>query len=447
MREDAKKRAGLALATALSLACVAALLGVASWGRGGARPVAMAYKQMSMQEAIAAAKHIQQRREVTSAYQPKPKIQAKHKQHRAAAAAAAATAAAAPGTAAVAAAPGKHVTDMTADEVADGTDVVFHDFDAKAYSSDDARETAKMVRVESKTAMPKAAASKAPAARSHVPVPADYARGLIVQPAHTDVNGFPTAAAVADHAKESAARAGAAASRSTAGRSRRASPSTPSSISSAAAQSQIYNNDDGVKVVTGTEGDNVASGVGGGVGGQEWVRARKARIAAAHGEEPPRAEGGAAHAAPPRAQGAHTAPRSSQARRAVPQKAPKVFDTNYDNDANVKVVDGTEGDNVASGMGGGIDGASWVAARKARIAGEGGVQSPIGPAGANSYKGEVAYPADQGEPVKGARRVTSEDIERTVGTNIVFHNIKNEGGIARGQTRRVGIRYNDREMY
>jgi hypothetical protein len=49
MREDAKKRAGLALATALSLACVAALLGVASWGRGGARPVAMAYQHMSMQ--------------------------------------------------------------------------------------------------------------------------------------------------------------------------------------------------------------------------------------------------------------------------------------------------------------------------------------------------------------------------------------------------------------
>ena len=75
------------------------------------------------------------------------------------------------------------------------------------------------------------------------------------------------------------------------------------------------------------------------------------------------------------------------------------------------------------------------------------MQSPIGAAGANTYNGEVAYPADQGEAVKGARRVTSEDIERTVGTNIVFHNIKNEGGIARGQTRRVGIRFDDREMY
>lgn len=61
-------------------------------------------------------------------------------------------------------------------------------------------------------------------------------------------------------------------------------------------------------------------------------------------------------------------------------------------------VKGTEGDNVASGMGGGIDGASWVKARKERIAREGGVESPIGAqvAGANTYKGEVAYPDDQG---------------------------------------------------
>jgi len=430
--------AGLALAAALSLSCVALLLGVGSWGRGGARPVAMAYKQMSMQEAIAAAKKIQQRHEVTSAYQPKPRIQAKHKQHRAAAAAAAAAVAAPSATA-----PGKHVTAMTADEVADGTDVVFHDFDAEAYSSADARDIAKMERAESKAAVPKTSASKAPAARSHVPVPADYARGLIVQPAHTDVNGFPTAAAAAEHTKDYASPVG----RPAAGRSRRASPLTPSSISSAAAQSQIYNNDDGVKVVTGIEGDNVASGVGGGVGGQEWVRARKARIAAAHGEEPPRTEGAASHSAPPRAQVARKAPRRSRVHRAAAQQAPKAFDTNYDNDANVKVVEGTEGDDVASGMGGGIDGAAWVAARKARIAREGGVQSPIGAAGANTYNGEVAYPADQGEAVKGARRVTSEDIERTVGTNIVFHNIKNEGGIARGQTRRVGIRFDDREMY
>ena len=35
-----------------------------------------------------------------------------------------------------------------------------------------------------------------------------------------------------------------------------------------------------------------------------------------------------------------------------------------------------------------------------------------------------------------------------VGTNIVFHDIKNEGGIARGvHKRQIGIRYNDREMY
>ena len=452
MRRDSRA-AGLVLSAALALTCAALL---ASVSRRDVRPVAMTYKQLTMSEAIAAAKKIQATREVTSAYQPKPKIQAKHRQHRAAASA--------PAPDTVAPAPvGKHITDMTADQIADGTDVVFHDFNAKAYSSADAREVERMEQEEKDVRAP-ATAARAPVApapaRPHVPVPADYARGLIVQPAHTDVNGFATAAAAAEHAKAyGSSSAGAPA------RSRRASsPSVPSSISSAAAKAQIYNNDDGVKVVTGTEGDNVASGVGGGVGGQEWVRARQARIAAARGgsedEEAagssklPRASRGSAHkASPPRphSKARHAAPHHKKPKSRAPRVAPRHFDANFDNDANVKVVDGTEGDNVASGMGGGIDGAAWVAARQVRIAREGGVQSPVY-AGANTYKGEVAYPGDQGQEVEGARaegarRPTQEDIERTVGTNIVFHNIKNEGGIARGQARRVGIRYNDREMY
>lgn len=421
-------------------------------GRSCARPVAIAYKRMAMTEAIAAAKKIQQRHEVTSAYQPKPKIQTKHAQHRASVTRAPAISAPAPAPAAVAPAPvGKHVTAMTADEVSDGTDVVFHDFDAKAYSSADAREIESMEQEEKNAQQPAAARRNRPVPRSHVPVPADYARGLIVQPAHTDVNGFATAAATAEHAKVYGSSTGSAAARS-----RRSSPSTPSSISSAAAKAQIYNNDEGIKVVTGTEGDNVASGVGGGVGGQQWVRTRQARIAAARGEAETQGRKSTEQTTKRATGNSRKVSPHSKTRRAAPHKSqkgrashPRNLDANFDNDANVKVVDGTEGDNVASGMGGSIDGASWVAARKERIAREGGVQSPIGSQdqGANTYKGETAYPGDQGRDVAGARRLTAEDVERTVGTNIVFHNIKNEGGIARGQARRVGIRYDDSEMY
>ena len=44
------------------------------------------------------------------------------------------------------------------------------------------------------------------------------------------------------------------------------------------------------------------------------------------------------------------------------------------------------------------------------------------------------------------KRVTLKDINHFVGTNIVFHDVKNEGGILSARGAR-GIRYNDAEMY
>jgi len=424
-----------AAAALLAVGCLA-LLAITVRGRAGVGRAELVHKAMSMQEAIAAAKKLQRAHAVTSAYSPQPKIQSKHAQHRAAAAAAAAAAdASAP---APAPAAGRHVTDMTANQVADGTDVVFHDFNAKAYSSADAEGFAEMKKDSSSEAT--RAAAPPQTRSSTAPRPKDYARGLIVEPGHTQWDRVPAAAA------PEAART----------RVRAPSSSTPSQIPSAAAQAQIYNNDQGVKVVTGTEGDDVASGMGGSVGGQEWVRQRQARIAAARGhtagEEAPAAHQKAKNIAkqhPHRQQTPRR--RAPAASRAAPgaHVHPRNFDNNFDNDAGVKQVQGTEGDNVASGMGGGIDGAKWVAARKSRIAQQGGVQSPIGPddAGANTLQGEVAYPGDQSVP-SGRHEPTAEDIARVVGTNIVFHDIKNEGGIARGvHKRQIGIRYNDREMY
>ena len=141
--------------TLLVLTCVTL---IAVRGRAGASG-RVDLKQMTMAETIAAAKKIQIAHAVTSAYAPKPRIQQKHKAHRAAA-------------------------------------------PAESYATSDADAVADMQT----------------GAGSNVPVPADYARGLIVP--------------------------------------------------AAGAQAQMYNNDQNVKVVTGIEGDDVASGIGGGVGGQ-----------------------------------------------------------------------------------------------------------------------------------------------------------------------------------
>ena len=361
MRGLSKARRLAAAVAMLAVGCVALIAFSARAGGGRAELV---YKQMSMQEAIAAAKKLQRNNAVSdsltvSAYTAQPKIQSKHAHHRAEA---------------------------------------------------------------------KAVASAADAQAAAPARPADYARGLVVEPGHTQWDRMPAAVA-------------------------------PSQISSAAAKAQMYDNDQGVKVVTGTEGDDVASGVGGSVGGQEWVRQRQARIAAAR----LRTEGHDAPAAHQKAPAAHQkgkniakqhphtsqtprrrAPAASSAAPVAPQQAPGTgpfsnfavdarplnYDINYDNDAGVKQVEGTQGDGVASGMGGGIDGAKWVAARKSRIEGQGGVESPFGPeeVGANTLKGEVAYPGDQ-SAFFNRMQPTSEDIARNVGTNIVFHSVKNEGGI------------------
>jgi len=248
---------------------------------------------------------------------------------------------------------------------------------AAVHQVDAAPAVVQKVDAEAPEAQPSAVA------RPDVPRPADYARGLIVQPGHTEDQIYNSIAAPREDNRiaRSAARF-------------RAPSSAPSQISSIAAQDQIYNNDANVKVVQGTEGDNVASGIGGGIGGQEWVRARQSRIAheqegededkkaqtsskyrksssiAAHHPKPAtrkRNAPAAVHntagnffnnmAAPmvdPRTLAPSAAARGSRGK----------YDGIYNNDAGVKVVEGTEGDGVASGIGGGIDGRKWVAARK-----------------------------------------------------------------------------------
>ena len=242
-RRWAQGRIGAAVL--VGVGCVA-LLAVANLSRSTDR-VEMLHKQMTMQQAIDAAKKIQRSHAVTSAfYAPKPKIQIKHKKHRAETVAA--TTVANPAAASAPAYPaGKHVTDMTANQVADGTDVVFHDFNAQAYSTADAEDLDTMEKEETRQADQAATRKAAPAAvaRSDVPRPADYARGLIVQPAHTEWEQG-SAAAAPNHKPTAAAR------------SAPESSSAQTQIPSAEAQGQIYNNDQGVEVVTGTEGDDVA---------------------------------------------------------------------------------------------------------------------------------------------------------------------------------------------
>jgi hypothetical protein len=435
MRGLSKARRLAAAVAMLAVGCVALIAFSARAGGGRAELV---YKQMSMQEAIAAAKKLQRNNAVSdsltvSAYTAQPKIQSKHAHHRAEAKA---VASAADAQAAAPARPADYARGLVVepghtqwDSVPAASAQSYSSADGggmKSYSSADAVGFAEMEKkVTSETDKEATSAIKRVAAQ---PRPADYARGLVVEPGHTQWDRMPAAVA-------------------------------PSQISSAAAKAQMYDNDQGVKVVTGTEGDDVASGVGGSVGGQEWVRQRQARIAAAR----LRTEGHDAPAAHQKAPAAHQkgkniakqhphtsqtprrrAPAASRAAPVAPQQAPGTgpfsnfavdarplnYDINYDNDAGVKQVEGTQGDGVASGMGGGIDGAKWVAARKSRIEGQGGVESPFGPeeVGANTLKGEVAYPGDQ-SAFFNRMQPTSEDIARNVGTNIVFHSVKNEGGI------------------
>ena len=440
MRGLLKARTLAAAVALLAVGCVTLIAFSAHTGGGRAELV---YKQMSMQETIAAAKKLQRNHAVSdgltmSAYTAQPKIQSKHAHHRAATKAVASVADAQAAAPAAPPRPADYARGLVVepghtqwDSVPAAAAKSYSSADGggmKSYSSADAEGFAEREKKAASDSDKEAtSATKRVAAQ---PRPADYARGLVVEPGHTQWDRVPAAVA-------------------------------PSQISSAAAQAQMYNNDQGVKVVTGTEGDDVASGVGGSVGGQEWVRQRQTRIAAARvSTEGPDAP--AAHQKAPAAhqkaktiakQHPHTsqtprrrAPAASRAAPVAPQQAPgtgpfsnfavdtrpRNYDSNYDHDAGVKQVEGTQGDGVASGMGGGIDGAKWVAARKSRIEGQGGVESPrpFGPeeVGANTLKGEVAYPGDQAA-FFNRMQPTSEDIARNVGTNIVFHSVKNEGGI------------------
>lgn len=74
-----------------------------------------------------------------------------------------------------------------------------------------------------------------------------------------------------------------------------------------------------------------------------------------------------------------------------------------------------------------------MASRQARIAGA-----------AEGRSGGVGQRADMPQPQH--KRVTLQDINNFVGTNIVFHGVKNEGGILSARGAR-GIRYSDAEMY
>lgn len=425
----------LSLAAAIALLAVGCVTLITFSAHAGGSRVELVYRQMSMKETIAAAKKLQRTNAVSdgltmSAYSAQPKIQSKHAHHRAASNAgeiAAESQAAAPSALARPSFQPGHTQWDSMPAAAAKSYSSANGGGMKSYSSADAESFAEMEE--------KATSEKDNEVRSEtkrvaaLPRPANYARGLVVEPGHTDWDRVPDSMAT-------------------------------SQISSAAAKAQMYNNDQGVKVVTGTEGDDVASGMGGSVGGQQWVRQRQRRIAVAR----MRTEGEDASAAHQKAPAAHQKAkniakqhphtsrtpgrRSPAARRraapVAPQQAPGVspfsnfavdarprnYDSNYDNDAGVKQVEGTQGDGVASGMGGGIDGAKWVAARKSRIEGQGGVESPFGPqeSGANTLKGEVAYPGDQSAFLE-RMQPTSEDIARNVGTNIVFHSVKNEGGI------------------
>ena len=349
MRSQALRNAvGLGLGAGMVLTCVV-LLAVPN-------DVELMYKQMTPQEAMEAAKALQRTRAVHSPYEAEEKaaaqaraakttnIRAKHAQHR---------------TSSKAAIKGSPVVAPAAVHQVDAAPAVVHKVDSEAPE-----------------AQPSAVA------RPDVPRPADYARGLIVQPGHTEDQIYNSIAAPREEN-----RIAPSATRS------RATSSAPSQISSIAAQDQIYNNDANVKVVQGTEGDNVASGIGGGIGGQEWVRARQARIAHEQGgeDEDKKAQTSskyrksrsiAAHHPKPatrklNAPAVHNTAGNFFNNMAAPMVDPRTlapsaaargshgkFDGIYNNDAGVKVVEGTEGDGVASGIGGGIDGRKWVAARK-----------------------------------------------------------------------------------
>jgi len=98
--------------------------------------------------------------------------------------------------------------------------------------------------------------------------------------------------------------------------------------------------------------------------------------------------------------------------------------------------------NVASGLGGGVPRSMWVkdhADKPAsdRSEGEKKLRS--------SRPAKVNVGGEKAESQPAPRSVTMRDMEDTVGTNIVFHGVVNEGGIL--GARRRGIRFNDREMY
>ena len=183
--------------------------------------------------------------------------------------------------------PGKHATGMTAQEAAEGTDQVFHDFSARDSSSARAGQ-ASLAREEAKMA------AELQTVRGRQQVPRGRGRALDTEEKKM------------------------------------------------AAEAHIYDADANIKVVDGTGGDDVASGIGAGVG-DTWVTARKARIAA---DAP-------VPTAPP---GANGVPRARRVKNVAasalpPRRGGLQHPRFFNNDVNVKVVAGTEGDGVASGLG------------------------------------------------------------------------------------------------
>jgi hypothetical protein len=306
--------------------------------------------------------------------------------------------------------------------------------------------------------------------------------------------------------------------------------------------SSNYDNDARVAEVEGTEGDDVASGIGASVGGQEWVRSRKARISSdrvsqnvvrvvassseSHSESSSerkdvangdakssyqvknmaehrsrstgsngvnnrkdndhhRAQNIAKHYTKISTWNQKHTPHRDSADVAKPQshgdsisRRNKATDENgvedksqgehavanffdrdagvedkshavanfFDRDAGVQVVEGNEGDNVASGMGASLPTMAWVQAHRALerpddSSAEGSRHLP-------ESERRPAQPAVQaGASRKRARSVTAHD-EYADGSNVVFKNARSPDGIARDVTRRgVGIRYDDADIY